>query len=195
MATIPSSSLQLTNTFPLASAPSKPHATKPFHSFTTRAVDPKTPPSEPEPEEPSKSGADPESDSFENRLSQVRLRYRRGTGKKAELRKGRKSKKPGGSSGAGLYLPPVPLKEPVSGGLKVDLGFSPYSERINGRIALLGLSALLLVELATGKSVINYHTPSIILIQIYFVAAVGALYVKYEKESVSVWPQSPPPRD
>lgn len=150
MATIPSSSLQLTNTFPLASAPSKPHATKPFHSFTTRAVDPQTPPSEPEPEEPSKSGADPESDSFENRLSQVRLRYRRGTGKKAELRKGRKSKKPEGSSGTGLYLPPVPLKEPVSGGLKVDLGFSPYSERINGRIALLGLSALLLVELATA---------------------------------------------
>ncbi|GLT66891.1 hypothetical protein SLA2020_392330 [Shorea laevis] len=50
-------------------------------------------------------------------------------------------------------LPPVPLKEPMSGGLKVDFGFSPYSERINGRIAILGLTALLLVELATGNGV------------------------------------------
>lgn len=89
-----------------------------------------------------------------------------------------------------MYLPPVPLKEPVSGGLKVDFGFSPYSERVNGRVAILGLSALLLVELATGKSVINYHTPAIVLTQMYFVAAVTALYVKYEKERVSVWPQS-----
>lgn len=84
----------------------------------------------------------------------------------------------------------MPLKEPVSGGLKVDFGFSPYSERLNGRIAGLGLTALLLVEIATGKGVINYHSPPIVLIQIYFVAAVSALYVKYEKEKISVWPQS-----
>lgn len=89
-----------------------------------------------------------------------------------------------------MYLPPVALKEPVSNGLKVDFGFSPYSERINGRVAMLGLTALVLVEIATGKGVINYHTPSIVLIQVYFVAAVTALYVKYEKEKVSVWPQS-----
>lgn len=84
----------------------------------------------------------------------------------------------------------MPLKEAISNGLKVDFGFSPYSERINGRIAILGLTALVLVELATGKSVISYHTPAIIFIQIYFVAAVGALFVKYEKEKVSVWPPS-----
>ncbi|KAA8539392.1 hypothetical protein F0562_026084 [Nyssa sinensis] len=131
-----------------------------------------------------------EPDSFEKRLSQVRLRYRSGTGKKAEARKARKTKK--GSSGPGIYLPPVPLKEPVSGGLKVEFGFSPYSERINGRIAILGLSALLLVDLATGKSVINYHSPAIVFLQVYFVAAVSAMYVKYEKEKVSVWPQSSP---
>lgn len=188
MATIPSSSLQLSSTFPLASSPPKPHAPKPSLSLTTRATDPQTPPSESEPE-PSEPGSDSQADSFENRLSQVRIRYRSGTGKKAELRKGRKAKK-GGSSGSGMYLPPVPLKEPVSGGLKVDFGFSPYSERVNGRVAILGLSALLLVELATGKSVINYHTPAIVLTQMYFVAAVTALYVKYEKERVSVWPQS-----
>lgn len=86
----------------------------------------------------------------------------------------------------------MPLKEPVSGGLKVDFGFSPYSERVNGRIAILGLGALLLVELATGQSVIRYHSPAIIFIQVYFVAAVSALYVKYEKESVSIWPESSP---
>lgn len=72
----------------------------------------------------------------------------------------------------------------------MDFGFSPYSERINGRIAILGLAALLAVELATGKGVINYHTPAIVLIQVYFVAAVSALFVKYEKERVSVWPES-----
>lgn len=78
----------------------------------------------------------------------------------------------------------------MSGGLKVDFGFSSYSERINGRIAILGLTALVAVELATGKGVINYHTPAIVLIQVYFVAAVSALFVKYEKERVSVWPES-----
>lgn len=78
----------------------------------------------------------------------------------------------------------------MSSGLKVDFGFSPYSERINGRIAILGLTALVAVELATGKGVINYHTPAIVLIQVYFVAAVSALFVKYEKERVSVWPES-----
>lgn len=78
----------------------------------------------------------------------------------------------------------------MSGGLKVDFGFSSYSERINGRIAILGLTALVAVELATGKGVINYHTPAIVLIQVYFVAAVSASFVKYEKERVSVWPES-----
>lgn len=72
----------------------------------------------------------------------------------------------------------------------MGFGFSPYSERINGRIAMLGLTALVAVELATGKGVINYHTPAIVLIQVYFVAAVSALFVKYEKERVSVWPES-----
>lgn len=190
MANVPSSSLQLSTPFPLAPFPPKPHAPKPSLSFTTRATDPQA---EPEPSADSSStGSEPEQDSFENRLSQVRLRYRSGTGKKAELRKGKKPKKSSSSSsGSGMFLPPVPLKEPVSGGLKVDFGFSPYSERINGRVAILGLTALVLVEIATGKGVINYHTPSIVLIQVYFVAAVTALYVKYEKEKVSVWPQSP----
>ncbi|KAF5182462.1 Fkbp-type peptidyl-prolyl cis-trans isomerase [Thalictrum thalictroides] len=70
------------------------------------------------------------------------------------------------------------------------MGFSPYTERVNGKLATLGLAALLLVELATGKTVIRYHTPAIVFIQIYFVTAVSAVFVKYEKERISIWPES-----
>lgn len=71
----------------------------------------------------------------------------------------------------------------------MELGFTPYTERLNGRMAGLGLAALLLVELATGKSVLNYHTPSVVWLQVYFLAAVSAMFVKIEKEKVSVWPK------
>ncbi|KAK9189875.1 hypothetical protein WN943_018474 [Citrus x changshan-huyou] len=184
-----SSSLQFSaNPFPSSRAPPllNLHAPKPStytytSTFTTRATDSETP------AEPETSQPDPD-DKFENRLSKLRIRYRSGTGKKAEARKSKKGST--AKSGSSMYLPPVPLKEPMSGGLKVDFGFSPYSESINGRIAILGLTALVAVELATGKGVINYHTPAIVLIQVYFVAAVSALFVKYEKERVSVWPES-----
>ncbi|KAL7596526.1 hypothetical protein Lser_V15G29343 [Lactuca serriola] len=59
----------------------------------------------------------PETEVFEDRLSQVRLRYCSGTGKKVYARKSKKSgTKSGGSSGsrANMYLPSVPLKEPIS---------------------------------------------------------------------------------
>lgn len=105
------------------------------------------------------------------------------------MKKGKQEPGSGSSGSGNVFLPPVPLKEPLSGGLKVDFGFSPYSERINGRLAGLGLVALLLVELATGKSVVKYHTPAIVFTQVYFMAAASALYLKYEKEKVSVWPQ------
>ncbi|XP_075473465.1 uncharacterized protein LOC142504497 [Primulina tabacum] len=144
-------------------------------------------------EDPSPDETKPEpgkDDSFENRLYQIRLRNRSGTGKKAELRKSKKGKKSGSGSGAGtsIFLPPVPLKEALSEGLSVEFGFSSFAERIHGRLAILGLCALLSVELATGQGVISYHSPAIIFIQLYFVAAVSALYVKYEKEKISVWP-------
>ncbi|GMH13339.1 hypothetical protein Nepgr_015180 [Nepenthes gracilis] len=175
-----------------------PNSKAVLFSSATRAADPNTTPtptdsdSETNPDSPK---SDP--DRFESRLSQVRLRYRSGTGKKAEIRKNRKStsySKKGSSSsssGSGVLLPPVPLREQVSSdGLKVEFGFSPYSERVNGWIAGLGLAALLLVELATGKSVIKYHTPAIVFVQVYFVSAVSALYLKYEKERQSIWPQA-----
>ena len=59
------------------------------------------------------------------------------------------------------------------------------SERVNGWVATVGLAALLSVELATGKSVLSYHTPAILLVQVYFVAAATTLFVKYEKERIS----------
>ncbi|GER32243.1 FKBP-type peptidyl-prolyl cis-trans isomerase [Striga asiatica] len=186
MATLLPSTLQLTKPNPAfpssarTTPPSKlpaPPRSIPEDDTSAASTTPEAPP------------ADKDED-FENRLSQVRFRYRSGTGKKAEIRKARKGKKSGSSSGSSVFLPPVALKEPASDGLKVEFGFSPYSERVNGRIAILGLSALFLVELATGRGVINYHSPAIVFIQVYFVAAVSGLYVKYEKEKISVWPQS-----
>ncbi|KAK6929271.1 hypothetical protein RJ641_005476 [Dillenia turbinata] len=189
MATVPSSPLQFPNRLPStisssrASLLTKPHA-PPLH--LSLATDPEsTTSSQTAPDD--QPNPQPEQEAFENRLSQVRLRYRSGTGKKAEIRKIRSGKKPS-SSTSSVFLPPVQLKEPVSNGFKVETGFTPYTEWLNGRLAVVGLAALLTVELATGKSLINYHTPAIVLIQIYFVAAVGALFVKFEKEMVSVWP-------
>ncbi|EEF37329.1 conserved hypothetical protein [Ricinus communis] len=180
--------LQLSTTTPFPSPRvSFPLKSKPYLSFTTRATTDDDPQPESQTSRPA-PGSDSDSDPFESRLSNVRLRYRSGTGKKAEVRKSKKGVSKSGT-GSGLYLPPVPLKEAVSGGVKVEFGFSRYTERVNGRIAILGLTALLLVELATGKGVINYHTPAVVLIQVYLVAAVSALYIKYEKEKVSVWPR------
>ncbi|PQQ16506.1 uncharacterized protein Pyn_13909 [Prunus yedoensis var. nudiflora] len=180
MATMPPSSLQLSNPFPLASSSTKSHAPKPLLSFTTRATDSETPPSEPS----SESGSEP--DDFDSKLSQVRLRYRSGTGKRKRSSGRPRSQKAG----------PDPHPGPTCTFHRCRLRSRPYSERVNGRIATLGLTALLLVELATGKSVLKYHSPSVVLIQVYFVAAVAAVYIKYEKEKVSVWPQSsPPPKD
>lgn len=90
-------------------------------------------------------------------------------------------------------LPPVPLRDPTSAsGVPVKVGFSSYSERINGYLAALGLTALLLVELGSGQSVVKYHTPGVVFLQIYTAAAVAAVFVKYEKEKISVWPKSRP---
>ncbi|GAA0156106.1 hypothetical protein LIER_13675 [Lithospermum erythrorhizon] len=190
MSTTPSSALRLPNfNTPLFSPP--PHHLKlhapPNLSLTIPRASSPPPDNGPQTDtETQSSTSDP--DNFDSRLSQVRLRYKSGTGKKAEARKIKKGKKE--TTGAGVFLPPVALAEPVSEGLNVEFGFSHYSERVNGRIALLGLTALVLVELATGKGVINYHTPAIVFIQVYFMAAVSALYLKYEKEKVSVWPTS-----
>jgi hypothetical protein len=179
------SSIQLSNPFPLSS--SKPLLRRPFILFTSRATEPQTPPSDSDPSKPETTGED-----FEDHLNKLRRRSSGGApGKKAQFRnRGKKNYKAASGTGSSLYLPPVPLKEAVSGGLKVELGFSKYSEKLNGRLAILGWAALLLVELATGKGVLNYHTPGTVIIQLYFVAAVTAIYVKFQKEKISVWPDS-----
>eukprot|EP01018_Ginkgo_biloba_P020214 Gb_20455 [translate_table: standard] len=123
---------------------------------------------------------------FDQRLSRIRRKYRSGTGKKAEIRKLKKGKV---SRRTGILLPPIPLKDPISEGLKVELGFNSYTERLNGRFAALGLAAVLLVELASGQSLIKYHAPGTLILQIYFVLAMAAIFVKYEKEKKSVWPK------
>ncbi|KAF6171043.1 hypothetical protein GIB67_014623 [Kingdonia uniflora] len=159
-----------------------PPTKKPILSFTTKAQQESSQTPETKPD------TEPDTDNFENRLTNIRLRYKSGTGKKAEVRKSKKSKATGGAGNNNVFLPPVPLKEPVSAGLKVGFGFNPYTERLNGRLAGLGLTALLLVELGSGESVLRYHTPSIVFIQLYFVVALVALFIKFEKESVSIWP-------
>ncbi|KAI3965026.1 hypothetical protein MKX01_013957 [Papaver californicum] len=196
-----SSSLKFSNPFPPSSlkfSPAPANSSRSLLSFSRKAIESENNESSslettetPTESTDTSSNSTSDQDSFENKLAQVRLRYKSGTGKKAEVRKGKKSKGTNGGSGGGgnVFLPPVPLKEPVSSGLKVEMGFSRFTERLNGRLAGLGLAALLLVELATGKSVLNYHSPSIVIIQIYFVAAVSAMYVKFEKEKVSIWPQ------
>eukprot|EP00250_Pteridium_aquilinum_P002562 c12786_g1_i1 orf=60-731(+) len=134
--------------------------------------------------------------SFEERLAKLRRRVNSGTGVKAEKRKARKSgdylavssaptKSKGGDN---VLLPPVPLMDPVSDGLRVELGFNSYTERINGRFAALGLAAVLLVELASGGSFLKYHESSVIGLQAYFMLGVAAVYIKYEKEKISIWP-------
>ncbi|GAB2250642.1 hypothetical protein Droror1_Dr00016892 [Drosera rotundifolia] len=122
---------------------------------------------------------------FESKLSEIRTRY--GTRPK-KSKPSRKSPESGSKTTGSVLLPPVSLKKPVSEGLKVEFGFSRYAERVNGRASMLGLTALLLVELATGKSVVNYHSPPIVFLQVYFVAAACAVAVKIEKEKISVWP-------
>ncbi|CAN6442410.1 unnamed protein product [Victoria cruziana] len=187
-------SLQLSHPFPATVSPPASSATT--KSATSSIIFPRRPQAE-----PSDAGATsedppstPESDDFDSRLSQVRLKYRSGTGKKAEVRKSRKSGGGGASSKKGsLFLPAIPLREPVSGGLKVDFGFSPYTERLNGRLAALGLAALLLVELGSGKSLTSYHAPPVLFLQVYTVAAAAALFIKYEKEKNSIWPDKRDP--
>ncbi|KAF9674810.1 hypothetical protein SADUNF_Sadunf10G0165700 [Salix dunnii] len=91
----------------------------PKHCFTTRA-----PTDDNQPDTAQEPGSEYD-DQFESRLSQVRLRYRSGTGKKAEHRKTKKGKSSSGS-GPGMYLPPVPLKESVSGFWWVKSGIRVY---------------------------------------------------------------------
>eukprot|EP00270_Netrium_digitus_P017092 TRINITY_DN621_c0_g1_i1.p1 TRINITY_DN621_c0_g1~~TRINITY_DN621_c0_g1_i1.p1 ORF type:complete len:181 (+),score=25.11 TRINITY_DN621_c0_g1_i1:30-572(+) len=130
---------------------------------------------------------------FEKKLEMLKLKS---SGTKAELRKARKSSAdefsaPSESSrdSSSILLAPVPLEEPQAERLPVALGFTPYAEKLNGRMAALGLLALLSVELATGGSILEFHDAATVGLQIYFLLGVGAIFVKVQKEKVGVWPK------
>jgi hypothetical protein len=126
-------------------------------------------------------------DDFEERILQIKSRV-------GPKKRGPRKKKASGASASAsaVTLPPVPLREPRSAlGAPVEFGFTAYSERLNGALAALGLTAVLLVELGSGQALVKYHQPATLFLQAYTVAAVAALFVKYEKERISTWPGPP----
>ncbi|KAL6649710.1 hypothetical protein ACP70R_013934 [Stipagrostis hirtigluma subsp. patula] len=128
-------------------------------------------------------------DDFEERILQIKSRVG------PKKRGARKKKAAAAASSKAVTLPPVPLREPRSRlGAPVEFGFTAYSERLNGALAALGLAALLLVELGSGQALVKYHQPATLFLQVYTVAAAAAVFVKYEKERISVWPGPPPPK-
>ncbi|KKJ00164.1 chlorophyll a/b-binding protein [Prochlorothrix hollandica] len=51
--------------------------------------------------------------------------------------------------------PPVPTPEPVSDP-QPGFGWTAYAERINGRFAMVGIIALILLELVTGQDFLTW---------------------------------------
>ncbi|KAM3229325.1 hypothetical protein ACQJBY_060290 [Aegilops geniculata] len=143
------------------------------------------------PETPAPVATAPAADEeFEKRVLQLKSRV----GPKKRGSAGARKRKAAAESNA-VTLPPVPLREPRSAlGLPVEFGFTAYSERLNGLLATAGLTALLLVELGSGKSLVKYHQAPTLFLQVYTIVAAGTVYVKYEKERISVWPAPAPPK-
>uniref|UniRef100_A0ACD5WZ53 Uncharacterized protein n=1 Tax=Avena sativa TaxID=4498 RepID=A0ACD5WZ53_AVESA len=140
--------------------------------------------------EPSAPTATTTDDEFEQRV--LRMKSRVGPKKRGSA--GARKRKAAAEAQA-VTLPPVPLREPRSAlGLPVEFGFTAYSERLNGLLATVGLTALLLVELGSGKSLVKYHQAPTLFLQLYTIVAAGAVFVKYEKERISVWPAPAPPK-
>ncbi|KAL5219539.1 hypothetical protein ABZP36_020223 [Zizania latifolia] len=126
-------------------------------------------------------------DGFEERV--MRLKSRVGPKKRGSAAA---RKRKAAAQSKAVTLPPVPLREPRSSvGVPVEFGFSAYSERLNGALAAVGLAALLLVELGSGQALVKYHQPATLFLQVYTIAAAGAVFVKNEKERISVWPGPP----
>jgi hypothetical protein len=58
---------------------------------------------------------------------------------------------------------PIPMQETTSRNIKSattndvpNFGWSPYAERINGRFAMLGFSAILLIETISGETFLHW---------------------------------------
>uniref|UniRef100_A0ACD5YGW4 Uncharacterized protein n=1 Tax=Avena sativa TaxID=4498 RepID=A0ACD5YGW4_AVESA len=143
-----------------------------------------------EPSAPTATTTTTTDDEFEQRV--LRMKSRVGPKKRGSA--GARKRKAAAEAQA-VTLPPVPLREPRSAlGLPVEFGFTAYSERLNGLLATIGLTALLLVELGSGKSLVKYHQAPTLFLQVYTIVAAGAVFVKYEKERISVWPAPAPPK-
>jgi hypothetical protein len=136
-------------------------------------------------QEPTATNTATADDDFEERVMRIKSRV-------GPKKRGARKKKAGAaaSSSSAVTLPPVSLREPKSRlGAPVEIGFTAYSERLNGALAAVGLAALLLVELGSGQALVKYHQPATLFLQVYTVAAAAALFVKYEKERISKWPR------
>ncbi|BAC89384.1 chlorophyll a/b-binding protein [Gloeobacter violaceus] len=48
------------------------------------------------------------------------------------------------------------MNNPNSTASEPKFGFNPYAELLNGRLAMIGFAAALVVELATGKGVLSF---------------------------------------
>lgn len=136
-----------------------------------------------------------EDDDFEARLAKIQKNV---PGKKAEIKKARKAGEPFPDESAApskkeskkesVFLPPLPLQDPVSEGLTVQPGFTAYAERLHGRMALLGLAALLSVELYSGKGLLQFHDSATLTVQLYVVISASAVFVKSELNKTNVMP-------
>eukprot|EP00898_Chlorokybus_atmophyticus_P001607 jgi/Chlat1/2447/Chrsp171S08706 len=143
---------------------------------------------------------------FEARLQRLSGRTGSGKGKKAEKRKGAAGDdsyvgaNPAGSASSTAGPPmtsfidsiPNPLKlEPptTKDGLPVELGFNALSERLNGRFAMVGLAAVILIELFTGDTVSQLHPAGTLAAQVYLILGGGTIMVKLQRERTAVWPK------
>ena len=130
---------------------------------------------------------------MEARLAAIQRKVGSGSGKKADARKsGRLSTDSDSvtsrSEAKAPGLPLIPIRDVTSAGLPVSLGFNAYTERLNAKFATIGLVAILLVELATGGSLLAYHDGATLGVQFYFVLGCAAIFVKLEKEKGGIWP-------
>lgn len=130
---------------------------------------------------------------MEARLAAIQRKVGSGSGRKADARKGGRLSTDSDSVSSrseakSSSLPLTSIRDVTSAGLAVSLGFNAYTERLNGKFATVGLAAILLVELASGGSLMAYHDGATLGVQFYFVLCCAAIFVKLEKEKGGIWP-------
>ncbi|AGY60416.1 chlorophyll a/b-binding protein [Gloeobacter kilaueensis] len=48
------------------------------------------------------------------------------------------------------------MNDDFTSSTRPQFGFTPYAELLNGRLAMIGFAAALLIEVATGKGVLHF---------------------------------------